>query len=46
LHCQSLHGRSSFVDARSFEFIPRLTFMLSTFGYMIFLIIYKFTVDW
>lgn len=30
----------------SFEFVPRLVFMLSTFGYMIFLIVYKFTVDW
>ena len=29
-----------------FEFLPRLTFLLSTFGYMIFLIIYKFCVDW
>jgi len=29
-----------------FEFIPQLTFMLCTFGYMIFLIIYKMCVDW
>jgi len=29
-----------------FEFIPRILFMLTTFGYMIFMIIYKFTVDW
>jgi V-type H+-transporting ATPase subunit a len=29
-----------------FEFVPRLVFMLSTFGYMIFLIIYKLSIDW
>jgi len=29
-----------------FEFIPQIVFMLSTFGYMIFLIIYKFCIDW
>jgi len=29
-----------------FEFIPQLVFMLSTFGYMVFLIIYKFCIDW
>jgi V-type H+-transporting ATPase subunit a len=29
-----------------FEFIPRITFMLCTFGYMVFLIVYKFCIDW
>jgi len=29
-----------------FEFIPRICFMLSTFGYMITMIIYKTFVDW
>lgn len=29
-----------------FEFIPRFCFMLSTFGYMIFMIIYKMCVNW
>jgi len=29
-----------------FEFIPQLTFLLCTFGYMIFLIIYKLCLDW
>lgn len=29
-----------------FEFIPQLTFMVLLFGYMDFLIIYKWTVDW
>ena len=28
------------------EFIPRMIFMLATFGYMIFLIVFKFCVDW
>lgn len=29
-----------------FEFVPRLVFLWCTFGYMIFIVIYKFTVDW
>jgi V-type H+-transporting ATPase subunit a len=29
-----------------FEFIPQMVFMLCTFGYMIFMIIVKFTIDW
>jgi len=29
-----------------FEFVPQLIFMLSFFGYMCFLIIYKWTIDW
>ncbi len=29
-----------------FEFIPQLTFLLLLFGYMDFLIIYKWTVNW
>jgi len=29
-----------------FEFIPRIIFMIATFGYMIIIIIYKFTIDW
>lgn len=29
-----------------FEFVPRLLFLVSTFGYMIFLIIFKFCIDW
>jgi len=29
-----------------FEFIPRVAFLVCTFGYMIFIIIYKFTQDW
>lgn len=29
-----------------FEFIPRVLFMMCTFGYMIFIIIYKMCVDW
>jgi len=29
-----------------FEFIPRMVFMIGTFGYMIIIIIYKFTIDW
>lgn len=29
-----------------FEFIPQLVFMLSTFGYMVFMIFYKFCIDW
>jgi len=28
------------------EFIPRLTFMMCTFGYMIWMVVYKFTIDW
>lgn len=28
------------------EFIPQMVFMMSTFGYMIFMIIFKFTIDW
>ena len=29
-----------------FEFLPQMVFMLCTFGYMIFLIVFKFTIDW
>lgn len=29
-----------------FEFIPQLTFLILLFGYMDFLIIYKWSVDW
>jgi V-type H+-transporting ATPase subunit a len=29
-----------------FEFIPQLIFMILLFGYMDFLIIYKWTIDW
>jgi len=29
-----------------FEFIPRLVFILGTFGYMVFIIIYKFCLPW
>jgi len=29
-----------------FEFIPRILFMLCTFGYMIFMIVYKMCIDW
>jgi len=29
-----------------FEFVPRILFMLCTFGYMIFLIVLKFCIDW
>jgi V-type H+-transporting ATPase subunit a len=29
-----------------FEFVPRMLFMLCTFGYMIFLILLKFCIDW
>jgi len=29
-----------------FEFVPQLIFMISFFGYMCFLIIYKWTIDW
>lgn len=29
-----------------FEFLPQLLFMLCTFGYMVFLIIYKLCIDW
>jgi len=28
------------------EFIPRMVFMLSTFGYMVFMILYKWCVNW
>lgn len=28
------------------EFLPRILFMLSTFGYMVALIIYKLCTDW
>jgi V-type H+-transporting ATPase subunit a len=44
----SLSNHLYFKDKISaiFEFIPRMCFLLSTFGYMIFMIIYKWTVDW
>jgi V-type H+-transporting ATPase subunit a len=29
-----------------FEFIPRITFLLATFGYMCFLVIFKWCTDW
>ena len=29
-----------------FEFVPRFLFLACTFGWMIFLIVYKFTIDW
>jgi len=29
-----------------FEFVPRMVFLLCTFGYMDFLIIYKWSVNW
>jgi len=34
------------IDGIIFEFIPQMVFILCTFGYMIFIIIYKFCVDW
>lgn len=39
--CNSLNGLDFL-----FEFIPQMFFMLSTFGYMIFLIIYKWNINW
>lgn len=46
--CMSLvnHCHTKNIIKIVFEFIPRVTFMLCTFGYMIFMIVYKFTVDW
>jgi len=40
------HSYNKDKRAMMFEFIPRMVFMLATFGYMIFLIVYKFCVDW
>jgi V-type H+-transporting ATPase subunit a len=44
----SLFNHLFFKDYASvfFEFVPRLLFMLCTFGYMIFIILYKWTIDW
>ena len=44
----SLSNHLYFRDMLSvyFEFIPRMIFMLSTFGYMVFMILYKWCVDW
>jgi len=44
----SLSNHLYFKDKLSiwFEFVPRLTFMICTFGYMIFMIVYKTTIDW
>lgn len=46
--CLSLVNHLYFKDYVSavFEFIPRILFLFATFGYMIFMIIYKWTVDW
>lgn len=44
----SLFNHLYFGDRLSiwFEFVPRMVFMLSTFGYMCWMILYKWTVDW
>jgi len=44
----SLSNHLYFKDYLSifFEFIPRLIFMIATFGYMIIIIVYKWTIDW
>jgi V-type H+-transporting ATPase subunit a len=44
----SLFNHLFFKDYASifFEFVPRMLFMLCTFGYMIFIILYKWTIDW
>ena len=46
--CLSLSNHLYFKDHLSvyFEFIPRMVFMLSTFGYMVFMILLKWTIDW
>jgi len=46
--CLSFSNHLHFGDYLSiaFEFLPQLLFMLCTFGYMIFLIIFKWTIDW
>jgi len=44
----SLFNHLYFKDYMSlkFEFIPRMVFLLSTFGYMIWMILYKWVQDW
>jgi len=46
--CLGLANDIYFHDTLSiiFEFIPRILFMMCTFGYMIFMIIYKMCIDW
>ena len=46
--CLSLCNHLYFGDRVSalFEFIPRLLFLLCLFGYMDFMILYKWCVDW
>jgi vacuolar-type H+-ATPase subunit I/STV1 len=46
--CLSLVNHIHFGDTVSaiFEFVPRIVFMLSLFGYMDFMIVYKWCIDW